>query len=190
MRGLIERTLQEEELAPHYLALEPLYGKYSPGEVAAAILALLRQRRTGGKGEEATAATRAEEESRPAAPPPKTWVRLFVSVGEKEDIGPGDLLGAIAGEAGVEGSQVGKIEIRETFSLVEVTSGVADQVVRGVNGTTIRGRSVRVDYDRGGPSGRGGSGSRGARPQGRGGPAGRSGDGPKRRLKGKPPGSS
>lgn len=191
IRGLIERTLQEEELAPHYLALEPLYGKYSPGEVAAAILALLRQRRTGGKGEEATAATRAEEESRPAAPPPKTWVRLFVSVGEKEDIGPGDLLGAIAGEAGVEGSQVGKIEIRETFSLVEVTSGVADQVVRGVNGTTIRGRSVRVDYDRGGPSGRGGSGSRGARPQGRGGGAtGRSGDGPKRRLKGKPPGGT
>ena len=61
-----------------------------------------------------------------------------MGVGEKEDIGPGDLLGAIAGEAGVEGSQVGKIEIRETFSLVEVIAEVADKVIRGLNGTTIR----------------------------------------------------
>lgn len=187
IRGLIERALREEELGPNYLALEPLYRKYSPGEVAAAILALLRQSRAGEKRQGGTAASQAEEESRPATPAPKTWVRLFVSVGEKEEIGPGDLLGAIAGEAGVEGSQVGKIEIRETFSLVEVASSVADRVVRGVNGTTIRGRSVRVDYDRGGPGGRGGSGSRGGRPQGRDGTGGRSGEGPKRRLKGKPP---
>ena len=37
-----------------------------------------------------------------------------------------------------------------------------------LNGTTIRGRSVRCDYDRGGPAGRGAGGSRGGRPPGRG----------------------
>lgn len=188
IRTLLERTLREEELAPHYLALEPLFDKYSPGEVAAAALALLRQAQTAAKEEGDHGPSRAEEASRPSTSAPKTWVRLFVSVGEKEEIGPGDLLGAIAGEAGVEGSQVGKIEIRETFSLVEVISSVADRVVRSVNGTTIRGRSVRVDYDRGGPSGRGGPGSRGGRPPGnRGGSGGRGGrDAPRRRLKGKP----
>lgn len=188
IRGLIERTLKEEELAPHYLVLEPLFGEHSPGEVAAAALALLRKGGLPSRGEDGLGKPRTDEPARGASPAPKTWVRLFVSVGEKEDIGPGDLLGAIAGEAGVEGSQVGKIEIRETFSLVEVIAGVADQVVQKVNGTTIRGRSVRVDYDRGGPSGRGGGGSRGGRPQGRGPGGGRSGgDGPKRRLKGRPP---
>ncbi|MGD2121663.1 MAG: DbpA RNA binding domain-containing protein, partial [Gemmatimonadota bacterium] len=75
-------------------------------------------------------------------------------------VGPGDLLGAIAGEAGVEGSQVGKIEIRDNFSLVEVAPTVADKLIRHVNGTTIRGRAVRVDHDRGGPKGRPGPGSK------------------------------
>ncbi len=179
IRALLERALQEEELAPGYLALEPLYQKYSPGEVAAAALALLRKGIKPGRAEDESEASRGEEASRPHTPAPKSWVRLFVSVGEMEGIGPGDLLGAIAGEAGVEGSQVGKIEIRETFSLVEVLSTVADKVVRSVNGTSIRGRSVRVDFDRGGPGGRGGPGSRGGRPRS-------NRDAPKRRLKGRP----
>ncbi|HUE97082.1 MAG TPA: DbpA RNA binding domain-containing protein, partial [Longimicrobiaceae bacterium] len=38
------------------------------------------------------------------------------------------------------------------FSIVEVQSNVADQVIRAVNGTTMKGRSLRVDYDRGGPA--------------------------------------
>ena len=83
-----------------------------------------------------------------------------MGVGEKDGVGPGDLLGAISGEAGVEGSQVGKIEIRDTFSLVEVIPGVVDKIIRGLNGTTIRGRAVRVDHDRGSPRGRGGPVSR------------------------------
>lgn len=154
LSDLLTRTLKEEDLGPHYLALEPLLRDYQPGEVAAAALALLRKARSGSTREESESRGRPQETGR--GPAPKTWVRLFVGVGEKEEIGPGDLLGAIAGEAGVEGSQVGKIEIRETFSLVEVASQVADQVIRGLNGTTIRGRSVRADYDRGGPKGRGG----------------------------------
>jgi len=188
LRSLLERTLLEEELAPHHLALEPLYKDYSPVEVAAAALVLLQRRPGMTKGGDGQTSTSPGEE-RISGPAPKSWVRLFVGVGEKEEIGPGDLLGAISGEAGVEGSQVGKIEIRETFSIVEVISSEAEKVVRGLNGTTIRGRSVRVDYDRGGPSGRGGQGSRGGRPPARsGGPGGKPGrDGPKRRLKGDGP---
>lgn len=188
LRSLLERTLREEELAPYHLTLEPLYEDYSPVEVAAAALVLLQRRPGVGTGSNDQSLTFPGEE-RISGPAPKSWVRLFVGVGEKEEIGPGDLLGAISGEAGVEGSQVGKIEIRETFSIVEVISSVAERVVRGLNGTTIRGRSVRVDYDRGGPSGRGGQGSRGGPPPTRSeGPGGKPGrDGPKRRLKGDGP---
>jgi ATP-dependent RNA helicase DeaD len=150
---LLTRTLRDTDLAPHFLALEPLFQDYAPGEVAAAALALLQDKQSQGKGSAPEGAP-AQDASRGSGPAPKTWVRLFVGVGEKEGIGPGDLLGAIAGEAGVEGSQVGKIEIRETFSLVEVVSQAADRVIRGLNGTSIKGRSVRADYDRGGPKGR------------------------------------
>ena len=153
-------------------------------EVAAAALALLRRKPFPGQ-QGVQGAFPSSEGPRAAGPAPKTWVRLFVGVGEKEEIGPGDLLGAIAGEAGVEGSQVGKIEIRETFSLVEVIAGVADRVIERLNGTTIRGRSVRCDYDRGGPAGRGGPGARGGRPGSRGGsPPGKGNrEGPRRRPK-------
>ncbi|MGW8265447.1 MAG: DbpA RNA binding domain-containing protein [Longimicrobiales bacterium] len=188
LRDLLERTIREEELAPHYLALEPLFQDFSPGEVAAAALALLQKKQVPRRPGAVTAPD-GSDGARSTTPPPKTWVRLFVGVGEKESIGPGDLLGAISGEAGVEGSQVGKIEIRETFSLVEVLSGVAEKVIKGLNGTTIRGRSVRCDYDRGGPAGRGAGGSRGGRPSVRGSqPKGRGGqDGPRRRPKGEGP---
>ena len=77
------------------------------------------------------------------------WTRLFVSIGEMEGVKPGDLLGALAGESGVDGSAFGKIEIRDTYSLVEVRPSEAEKVIKGVNGSSIRGRSARVDYDRG-----------------------------------------
>lgn len=170
----LARTIREENLAPHYLALEPLLAEFSPAEVAAAALALLQARPPSTRPSAPAAASALETPS--GGPPPKAWVRLFVGVGEKDGVGPGDLLGAIAGEAGVEGSQVGKIEIRETFSLVEVTPASADRIIRSLNGTTIRSRSVRVDYDRGGPRGRGATGSHGRR---EGGPTRR--EGPPRR---------
>lgn len=159
LRSILDRVLAEEELAPYFLALEPLFQKYSPGEVAAAALALLQRRPGQVKGPEEGAAQGKRPEG-PSGPPPKTWVRLFVAVGEKDGVGPGDLLGAIVGEAGVEAPQVGKIEIRETFSLVEVVPDVADKIIRNLNGTSIRGRAVRVDHDRGGPRPRGGAPSR------------------------------
>ena len=61
---------------------------------------------------------------------------------------PGDLVGAITGEAAISGDQVGRIEIRDTFSIVEVASDVGERVIQALNGTTVKGRSLRVDYDR------------------------------------------
>jgi ATP-dependent RNA helicase DeaD len=73
---------------------------------------------------------------------------LFISVGERDGLRPGDLLGAITGEAGVDGREVGKIDIRESHSVVEVHDDVARKVIKALNGTTIKGRSVRADFDR------------------------------------------
>jgi ATP-dependent RNA helicase DeaD len=104
---------------------------------------------------------------------------------------PGDLVGAIAGEANIPGSRVGRIDIRDTFSVVEVHAEVAEQVVRAVNGTTLKGRSVRVDYDRGGkqrPEGR--SGGRAGGRDGGGSRPGGPRPGGARRLVRPPPGDA
>jgi ATP-dependent RNA helicase DeaD len=82
----------------------------------------------------------------PAAAP--AWAKLFLGVGERDGLKTGDLLGAITGEAGVEGRAVGKIEIKESHSVVEVHDDVARKVIKALNGTTIKGRAVRADFDR------------------------------------------
>jgi ATP-dependent RNA helicase DeaD len=69
-------------------------------------------------------------------------------VGERDGLKPGDLVGAITGEAGVDGHQVGKIDIRESHTVVEVHDAVARRVIKALNGTTIKGRAVRADFDR------------------------------------------
>ncbi|MYH48852.1 MAG: hypothetical protein F4151_04805, partial [Gammaproteobacteria bacterium] len=65
-------------------------------------------------------------------------------------------------------AQVGRIEIQETFTRVEIRQQVAEKVVRALNGITLGGRAVRVDYHREparGPSrSRGGSGRRRVKP--------------------------
>ena len=164
-RDQVRRAIGEEDLAAQMLLLEPLLDDFDALEVAAALAALLRSKRatqpaqrnepqTGAPVMQAASpAPPQQTASAPAADPgpaPATWARLYVGVGERDGARPGDLVGAIAGEADIAGSQVGKIDIRDTFSIVEVQANVAAKVIGAVNGTTIKGRSVRVDYDRGG----------------------------------------
>ncbi len=136
----IEGAVEREELPAYLAAMAPLFRRRAPEELAAAALLLLQEK----VAEAPTAAPTAG-----AGLVPPAWVRLYVSLGEKDRAGPGDLLGAITGEAGIEGSRVGKIEIRDSFSIVEVETAVADRVIKALNGVTVRGRALRVDYDRG-----------------------------------------
>jgi len=136
-RNEIRRAAREEDLEAQLLVLEPLFQEMSAEEIAAAAAALLRSRRP------------AKPESAAGAKPGiTTWARLFLSIGERDGIRPGDLVGAITGESGVKGDDVGRVDIRDTFSVVEVASSAADRVIRALNGTTMKNRALRVDYDR------------------------------------------
>lgn len=140
-RDQLRRAVQEEDLGAQLAVLEPLLEEFSATELAAAASALARRRVPLPPAAPAPAAA-------PAGAAPRAWVRLFISVGQRDGIRPADLVGAITGEADVTGAQVGRIEIRDTFSIVEVASEVAERVIQALNGTTLKGRSLRVDYDR------------------------------------------
>jgi ATP-dependent RNA helicase DeaD len=142
LRASLTRVLEEGEATAYLPVLEPLFERFDPAEIAAAAVALLRERRTpAGQASDAPA---------PGVEPPAApaWAKLFVGVGERDGLRPGDLLGAITGEAGVDGRSVGRIEIRESHSLVEVHDDVARKVIKALNGTTLKGRAVRADFDR------------------------------------------
>ena len=74
--------------------------------------------------------------------------RLFIGVGRHAGVRPADLVGAIAGEAGVEGRRIGAIEIGDNYSLVEVPEPLADQIVTALRSATLRGKKVQVRRDK------------------------------------------
>ncbi len=155
----LEAVIDGSDLAPWLVALEPLLERRGGAEVAAAAVSLLRAAEPAGSAPALTATPDARAGATPArgsaikrtaaAPAPVPFVRLYLSLGERDGAGPRDIVGAITGEAGVEGSQIGRIEIRDTFSIVEVQEPISERVIRALNGVTVRGRSVRADYDRG-----------------------------------------
>jgi ATP-dependent RNA helicase DeaD len=146
----VERAMEELDLGPYHLLLETAVARHGSAEVAAALAALLRRRTppAGAAPRRPVPGEAAEGPGRGARPSPPAFVRLFFSIGSQDGVGPGDILGAITGETGIPGSRVGKIEVRDRFSRVEVEGAVAEEVIRRLNGTTVRGRSLRVDYDR------------------------------------------
>jgi ATP-dependent RNA helicase DeaD len=58
-------------------------------------------------------------------------------------------VGAITGEAGVSGEDIGSIQISDKFSLVEVADEVADEVLHALRGAKIKGKKVTVRPDKG-----------------------------------------
>jgi ATP-dependent RNA helicase DeaD len=74
--------------------------------------------------------------------------RLFVGAGRRAGIRPGDLVGAITGEAGIPSRSIGAIEINDGFSLVDVPEDLADGVIDALRATKIRGAKVTVRRDR------------------------------------------
>ena len=149
----LETAAEEMDLAPYLIALEPSFERLGAPEVAAAAVALLRERAPSENapttaGGTPARASRSGQQPTPHAPPPASMVRLYISLGQRDEVGPGDIMGAITGESGIGGSKVGRIEIRDTFSIVEVEEPHAEVVIRSLNGITVRGRSVRADYDR------------------------------------------
>ena len=89
---------------------------------------------------------RAPRRERPA--PTEDVARLFVGAGREAGIRPGDLVGAIAGEAGINSRELGAIQIADRFALVEVPASRADDIIAALRATTIRGRKVSVRRDR------------------------------------------
>ena len=78
----------------------------------------------------------------------ETFVKLFIGAGRLAGIRPGDLVGAIANEAGIESSRIGSIQITDAFSLVQVPADTADGVLTALRNTTLRGKKVKVDRER------------------------------------------
>lgn len=71
--------------------------------------------------------------------------RLFINLGKNQNVKPGDILGAIAGESGIPGRLVGSIDMYDKYTFVEVPKEQADIVMDAMNHVKIKGKSVHVE---------------------------------------------
>jgi ATP-dependent RNA helicase DeaD len=123
-----ERAPRREEREPRREDRGPRREERSPG----------REEQRGGDEQR----DRPEHPSRPAAG--RATARIYVGAGRKWGIRPQDLVGAIAGESGIPGNQIGAIEIADKYSIVELPEGVLDQVVKAMRKSVIKGRKAVV----------------------------------------------
>lgn len=81
------------------------------------------------------------EDARPLCAPMAT---LQLGAGKKDKLRPGDILGALTGDGGIAGDQVGKIKVLARSAYVAVARGVAAQALARLEQDRIKGRNVRV----------------------------------------------
>ncbi|MDP4028076.1 MAG: ATP-dependent RNA helicase DbpA [Gallionella sp.] len=77
----------------------------------------------------------------PLVPP---MVTLLILGGRKEKIRPGDVLGALTGEAGFTREQVGKITVTDQTTYVAVARNIAHEAVRKLSAGKLKGKTVKV----------------------------------------------
>lgn len=72
-------------------------------------------------------------------------VRLFINVGKKDKIKPGDILGAIAGESGISGKLVGEIQMFDKYTFVEVPYENGKDVLFAMKNARIKGKKISIE---------------------------------------------
>lgn len=72
-------------------------------------------------------------------------VRLFINIGKKDKIKPGDILGAIAGESGMPGRLVGAIDMFDKYTFVEVPREYGKEVLNAMKHAKIKGKAVNME---------------------------------------------
>jgi ATP-dependent RNA helicase DeaD len=65
---------------------------------------------------------------------------IYVGLGRKGGIRPGDLVGLIANESNLSGREIGPIKITEQFSIVGVPEARVDDVIASLRGTLLKGK--------------------------------------------------
>jgi ATP-independent RNA helicase DbpA len=79
---------------------------------------------------------------KPPIKPP--MVTLQIDGGKKQKVRPGDILGALTGDNGITGKQVGKINISDNWAYVAVSQAVFKSALKKISEGKLKGRSFRV----------------------------------------------
>ena len=81
---------------------------------------------------------------RPSGPPEDHMERFRVEVGWRDRIKPGNIVGAIANEAGLNGRSIGRIQIFDTHSTVDLPKGMPEDVFQGLRQLRVMNKPLQL----------------------------------------------
>jgi len=111
---------------------------YTPAEAHKVIAIEAFQNSPVASASAASLSSRADFELQPP------MVTLQIEGGRKDKVRPGDILGALTGEAGIPGFQVGKIDIFDYSAYVAVDRAIADRALKRLSAGKIKGRNFKI----------------------------------------------
>jgi len=144
VKETLTKTIEKGELDLYLDLIEKIVEEgHDLAEVAAAATKLAVERgRQAPKEKEQEVAQAHDDEQR---------VRLSMSVGKRDGIRPGDIVGSIANEANVPGRDIGPIDIRDNITYVEIPARFADIVLEKIARARFRGRNLNARRATGAP---------------------------------------
>lgn len=74
-------------------------------------------------------------------------VRLNMNVGKNANVQTGNVVAAIIEETGISAKAIGRIDVRATFTLVDVDASKVDLVLEKMQGSQIRGNQIEIQID-------------------------------------------
>ena len=147
LQELMQRVATELELSPEQLAMAALNLAIGPD-------ALLRKgdddwiqntrRNDRDRDRDRNSGERRERRERPARAPEENMQRYRVEVGHRDRVKPGNLVGAIAGETGLQGRMIGRIQIFDNHSLVDLPKGMPEDVFNSLRCLKVMNRELQI----------------------------------------------
>ena len=143
LQELLQRIGTELELSPEQLA-------YAALSLAVGPESFLRQQgdddwiRNNQRRDRERGERRERRNDRPARPPEDNMQRYRVEVGHRDRVKPGNLVGAIAGETGLQGRLIGRIQIFDNHSLVDLPKGMPEDVFNNLRRLKVMNRELQI----------------------------------------------
>ena len=76
------------------------------------------------------------------------YQRIFINVGYDDGMDKGGILRLVCNKASIPGKSIGRIELKDRFSFVQVESHLADQIVAGMRGQQHEGRRLNAEFSK------------------------------------------
>ncbi|WP_106477375.1 DEAD/DEAH box helicase [Phytohalomonas tamaricis] len=144
VEGLIEQGFDPIELACAFASL----ARADETPVRELPKADPRRERTSG-GERRDSRGEGKPPRRRESGPSEGMTRYRVAVGHRDGVKPGQLVGALANEGGIEGARIGRIDIRQSHSIVELPSSLPGTILTKMARARVSGKPLEISEDQG-----------------------------------------